>query len=441
MPRKTMNAQVKLNTELNKLQHIAVNFPHSTKDEHEIILGLLQHFENSMNKFEIMATNRRGHVQTGDAIIFGVVRIAKEMADEVSAPLKDLLSVWVKDRWRNQEVHQNRVHQLFKVFCASKIDSDDEIEQVMATVMDFFIYPQKELVAQLSEATVDGLPIALQNVFSELNYLPTNQEVLWESPFRFPIYMNIANVIIGFGTDSLIVKRYFDEFHGAIETLQDLYDYHEFFKEFNYRNTLNASEKARLMVNFLNQTAKTKLLMSMNHNRIGFMPLFRNFRDSTIWDDDQWVLKQGQPVKNYTSQVFLTKESYQYALSKPKAFVDFFADPNDENIEACHHANVIFLEMYLQNPSYLILIKGLQCVLLKDLTLKLMAEFSYHDPKDLELVSNLLVALHTANADLHTQKSVLSSLLEAIQNNIDFKTLMSDPSTLIINALQISADK
>ena len=70
-----------------------------------------------------------------------------------------------------------------------------------------------------------------------------------------------------------------------------------------------------------------------------------------------------------------------------------------------------------------------------------MAEFSYHDPKDLELVSNLLVALHTANADLHTQKSVLSSLLEAIENNIDFKTLMSDTSTLIINALQISAGK
>ena len=59
-----MNAQVKTHVELNKLKHIAVNFPHSTKEEHEVILGLLQQFEQSMNKFEIMTTNRRGHVQT-----------------------------------------------------------------------------------------------------------------------------------------------------------------------------------------------------------------------------------------------------------------------------------------------------------------------------------------------------------------------------------------
>ena len=441
MPRKTMNAHVDLNSVSDSLKHIAVNFHHATQEEHGVILALLNHFEQSLNKFEIMATNRRGHVQTGDAVIFGVVRIAKELSDEVSVPLKDLLSVFIKDRWRNQEVHQNRVHQLFKVFCASKVDSDAELNEVVETIMDFFILPQKDLLAQLSESTLSDLSTSFQNLLTSMDYLPTNHDAVWESPFRFGIYMNLANVIIGFGTDSLIVKRYFDEFHGAIETLHDLYDYHEFFKEFNYRNTLNPSEKARLMVNFLNQTATTKLLMSMNHNRKGFMPLFRNFRDSTLWDEDQWLLKQGQPVKNYTSQVFLTKESYQYALSKPKAFVDFFADPNDENIEACHHANVILLEMYLQNPSYLTLIKGLQCVLLKDLTLKLMAEFSYHDPKDLELVSNLLVALHTANTDLHTQKSVLSSLLEAIENNIDFKTLMSDTSTLIINALQISAGK
>lgn len=436
-----MNAQVKLHTELNKLQHIAVNFPHSTKEEHEIILGLLQQFENSMNKFEIMATNRRGHVQTGDAIIFGVVRIAKELADEVSAPLKDLLSVWVKDRWRNQEVHQNRVHQLFKVFCASKIDSDDEINQVMSTVLDFFIFPQKELLAQLSEVTMNDLPVALQNVFSGLNYLPTSQEVVWESPFRFPIYMNIANVIIGFGTDSLIVKRYFDEFHGAIETLQDLYDYHEFFKEFNYRNTLNASEKARLMVNFLNQTAKTKLLMSMNHNRIGFMPLFRNFRDSTLWDDDQWVLKQGQPVKNYTSQVFLTEGSYQLALKSPKLFVDFFTDPNNENIEAGHHANVILLEMYLQDPDRLTLIKSLQCILLNELTLKVLNEFSYHDQEDLDLVSNLMVSLHAEKADVHTQKTVLTAIADAIDVKKDFKELLSDKDTLIAKVLNQAIKK
>jgi len=441
MPRYTMNAQVKLNTDLNNLQHIAVNFPHSTKEEHQTILGLLNHFEKSMNKFEIMATNRRGHVQTGDAIIFGVVRIAKELADEVSAPLKDLLSVWVKDRWRNQEIHQNRVHQLFKVFCASKVDSDEEISQVMETVLDFFILPQKELLAQLSEATLNDLPAALQNVFTAKDYLPTSHQVVWESPFRFPIYMNIANVIIGFGTDSLIVKRYFDEFHGAIETLQDLYDYHEFFKEFNYRNTLNASEKARLMVNFLNQTAKTKLLMSMNHNRLGFMPLFRNFRDSTLWGDDQWVLQKGQPVKNYTSQVFLTESAYQLALSQPKLFVDFFTDPNDENLEASHHANVILLEMYLQDPNRLTLIKSLQCILLKELTLKVLGEFSYHDQNDLDLVSNLFVALHSAKADFHTQKSVLNALLNVMENQKDFKALLTDTDSLISNILNESTKK
>lgn len=436
-----MNAQVKTHVELNKLKHIAVNFPHSTKEEHEVILGLLQQFEQSMNKFEIMTTNRRGHVQTGDAIIFGVVRIAKELADEVSAPLKDLLSVWVKDRWRNQEVHQNRVHQLFKVFCASKVDSDEEINQVMETVMDFFILPQKELLAQLSEVTMNELPIALQNVFEAMDYLPTSKEVVWESPFRFSIYMNIANVIIGFGTDSLIVKRYFDEFHGAIETLQDLYDYHEFFKEFNYRNTLNASEKARLMVNFLNQTAKTKLLMSMNHNRIGFMPLFRNFRDSTLWDDDQWVLKQGQPVKNYTSQVFLTEGAYQLALKSPKLFVGFFADPNNENLEASHHANVILLEMYLQAPEYLTLIKSLQCILLNELTLKVLGEFSYHDQSDLDLVSNLFVALHAEKADVHTQKTVLSAIIDAVEAKEDFKALLSDKNTLIAKVLNRTSKK
>lgn len=436
-----MNAQVKLHTDLNKVKLVEVNFPHSTKDEHKAILGLLEQFEKSMNKFEIMTTNRRGHVQTGDAIIFGVVRIAKELADEVTAPLKNLLSVWVKDRWRNQEVHQNRVHQLFKVFCASKVDSNDEINQVMETVMDFFILPHKELLAQLSEATMDDLPVALQGVFSALNYLPANLDVEWQSPFRFPIYMNIANVIIGFGTDSLIVKRYFDEFHGAIETLHDLYDYHEFYKEFNYRNTLNASEKARLMVNFLNQTAKTKLLMSMNHNRIGFMPLFRNFRDSTLWDDDQWVLKQGEPVKNYTSQVFLTEGSYQLALASPKLFVDFFTDPNNEDLEASHHANVILLEMYLQDPERLTLIKSLQCILLNKLTLKVLGEFCYHDQNDLDLISNLLTALHSENADVHTQKSVLTIISGAIDAQVDFKNLMRDKSTLIAKILSQATKK
>lgn len=387
--RYVMNAQAKIAS--NDLNSVVAQFAGQLgNDDVNILAQAIANFEVQMNKFEIMTTNNRGHIQTGDAILFGVIRIAKELADEVSAPLNCLLTTWVNARWRNQDVHLNHAHLLFKVYGASKIDSEEELSQLAIAVNKFFIFSQKDLIGQLSVDALDLIDtIAIQSL-QELGLFPKSFDSVWVSPFKHSIYMNLANVIIGMGTDSLIVKRYFDEFHGAIETLNDLYDYHEFYKEFHFRNTLNQSEKARLMVNFLNHPAKTKLLMSMNHNRIGFMPLFRNFRNSELWNDNQWIIEPNATIINYSSQVFLNRESFNHALQNPKAYVDFFADPDHLKLEDLHHVNVILLEMLHRHPKYLKLIKSLKSLYLRESTFEMLTKYSFHSEEDLNSVEAIL---------------------------------------------------